>query len=141
MMGDKKAYKQAIEKLSKNNLAVLATASKSGIPNASTIEFVMDDENLYFVTKETYTKYKNIKENPIGTIVITSAPESIQLDGEIIEIKGDEIEFVSNLLTSKLGQNVLFYKKEPWKFLKFIPKEARFSKYPKMPSRFENKPE
>lgn len=124
--------------IEQNSLCVLATASKSGTPEAATIEYAEDEENnFYFTTKSTSRKYKNIRENPLGCIVITKAPYTLQIEGILKELSESEVGFAIEKLTKKLGQPREIYAKSEWVFMKFIPKEINIASYPKWPSRFE----
>lgn len=124
--------------LTENNIGVLSTASKDGKTEAATIEFVFDGKDVYFTTQTTTRKYKNIKENPQGSLVISKVPDNVQIDGIIQELGESDKDIIAQLMTSNLGQSPSFYKEnEKWKFFRFTPKEIRSSHYPKKPSRFE----
>ena len=123
--------------LSRCSVAVLATASSSGIPEASNIEFVSDLKDIYFVTQTSARKYKNILENPRGCLVLTQIPQAIQIDGEIRPLEKNYVQIVAQNMSARLGQSPNLYKNERWKFFRFIPGNVIYSQYPKLPSGFQ----
>ncbi len=91
--------------LSQNEICILATASKGGKTEAATIEYASDGRfNVYFETFAYYRKYKNIKENPCGSIVLNDLPHTIQMDGKITELSVKEAEKAKQLLAKKYGK-------------------------------------
>jgi len=71
-------------------IGVLAT-SVNDIPWAATINYVIDDElNLFFFTRETSLKYKNILKNPIVSLVIDDQDSNgtVQIQGQAEHLKG-----------------------------------------------------
>lgn len=71
-------------------IGVVATADKSGKPHAAAVYFVLgEDLDIYFVTKEQTTKYKNIVENPHVSIVMYDAENqaTLQAQGRTEQVK------------------------------------------------------
>ena len=123
--------------LKQETLCVLATASKAGKPEAATIEFAVDeDENIYFSTQSSYRKYKNIKENPYGFIVITKPPHTLQIQGGVRILQGKEAESAVDIICSKYGHSPKIYAKPEWKLCKFTPTEMQISEAPKWPTQY-----
>ncbi|MBS3071018.1 pyridoxamine 5'-phosphate oxidase family protein [Candidatus Pacearchaeota archaeon] len=133
-----KTEEDLAEKLiSSNSLCVLATASLNGKPEAATIEYVYEGGDFYFVTKRGFVKYKNLKINPKASIVITEGKNTVQIDGVVKELKGDDANMASSIMTSKLGQDPKIYLGSEWKSFKFTPTEIRTGVFIKISSRFQ----
>lgn len=76
--------------LTHNNIGVLATSDSSGQPHAATIYFVVDPNlNVYFMTKERTTKFRNLQQNPKAALAIYEAvsQSTVQIVGsaELVE--------------------------------------------------------
>lgn len=74
---------QAYQFLKDINIAVLATSSENK-PLASTMYYVVDNElNIYFITKDSTTKYTQINTNPNVSVVVTNRElvQTIQIMG------------------------------------------------------------
>lgn len=83
----------------KQNLGVISTASSEGKPEAAVVYFSYDkDLNIYFTTRKTSRKYKNIEQNPSVAFVIYSAElaQTIQIEG------------IARIVTNPVDQNVHF---------------------------------
>lgn len=70
-------------------LGVLSTLGEYDQPQAASMYFVFDSAlNLYFITRESSRKYKNIKKHPrVAFVVSTETPlQTVQLEGEAHEV-------------------------------------------------------
>lgn len=89
-----KNKKLALKFLRDHKTAVVATASRTGEPEAATLFYAVDDDFTFnfFADKES-RKYKNLKENPHVAIVIGTGPDvmTVQCGGhaEIINYLKD----------------------------------------------------
>src|SRR3989344_202 len=89
-----KSKNLAIKFLKDHKSAVVATASRSGEPEAATLFYAIDNDFTFnFITDKESRKYKNLKENPHVAIVIGTGPDvmSVQCGGhaEIIDYLKD----------------------------------------------------
>lgn len=67
--------------LSSHPVAIVATASKQGIPSAAVVLFAeQDDGSLIFGTHPT-RKYENLMANPAASFVVSKGMEAIQFHG------------------------------------------------------------
>lgn len=99
----KESKDRARDFIQKHPVGVVATSSKSGIPHAAAVYFVLDEElDIYFVTKEQTTKYKNISENPHVSIVMYDAENqsTLQTQGnaELVEDTAKFLKLFSKIL-------------------------------------------
>jgi general stress protein 26 len=71
--------------LQKSKLGVISTVNEENKPEAALVYFAFDlDLNLYFVTRDTSRKYKNIMKNKYVsfTAATEDPPQTLQLEGE-----------------------------------------------------------
>jgi general stress protein 26 len=119
--------------LKENEICTLATASKSGKPEAATIEYAEDENhNLYFETFPNYRKYPNLKQNPRASVVINQHPHNIQMDGTVKELS-EESEKAKQLCITKHGKCSGFYNDPNIRFFKFTPTWIHILTNPKYP--------
>lgn len=105
--------KKALDFLNKNHLGVVATASKKGLPHASSVFFLCEsDFDIYFLTKTETTKFRNISENPHVSLVVTDSSKHITLQLHGLATKVDDTEIVRKKL-DKLAQIITDYS-EVW---------------------------
>jgi uncharacterized pyridoxamine 5'-phosphate oxidase family protein len=86
----------ALEFIRSQTTMVVATASSSGIPEAATIYFDVDDDfTFYFLTADTSKKYQNLGQNGQIAIVIGagSALSTVQGGGRVYRV--DRVEKVA----------------------------------------------
>jgi uncharacterized pyridoxamine 5'-phosphate oxidase family protein len=86
---------RAFQFIKKNTVAVVATTSSEGNPNAAMVNYVIDSiGNLYFITRKNSQKYKNLKKNPSVAVVIGSENtlECIQIEGKSMDINDEKFE-------------------------------------------------
>ena len=117
----------------------LATASCDGMPEVATIGYAADEKyRLYFQTFPHYRKYKNLKTNPRASIVITQKFHSVQMDGEVEELKGGNCERARHMLIDKYGHVMEAYLNSPDAvFFKFSPTWIRLLKDDMYPPTYE----
>lgn len=109
---DKEELKKTVSYFLKTHeLAVVATSSKSGQPEAATIGYMVDENfNFTFLTKQDSRKVKNILENPKVALVVGAVPgiNTLQIEGEARLIYPKDSEYEAILLkTSQVG--ALYY--------------------------------
>lgn len=110
--------------LKENKYCTLATASLDGKPEAATVKFVEDEDfNLFFEILSSSRKYPNIKSNPRASVVVTTVPYTVQMDGHIEELP-DGFE-VKQKMTLKHEEESSFYVAPNLRFFKFTPKWIR----------------
>lgn len=84
-------------------LAVLATASEDGQPEAALMGFAVTPElEIVFDTLNTYRKYPNLKTNPRVAWVIGCTSEiTVQYEGVAEELSGEELAKYKNIYFAK----------------------------------------
>ena len=76
----KKTKELALKFLKDHKTAVVATASRSGEPEAATLFYAIDDDFIFnFITDSKGRKFKNLKENPHVAIVIGTGPDVVTI--------------------------------------------------------------
>lgn len=98
--------KLALEFLRQQDTCVLATSNKDKV-HAATILYLMDEnDDIYFLTKRSSTKFKNIKKNSKISLVVYESrgfPKSVQIEGVAEHITDPKInkkiieQFVENV--------------------------------------------
>lgn len=71
------------------SVGVLSTMGGYGQPQAASMYFIFDSAlNIFFITRESSRKYKNIKRNPRVAFVVSTEnpPATIQFEGEAQEV-------------------------------------------------------
>lgn len=89
--------------LETHSVGVLATASLTGVPYATTIYFAIDmDLNIYFMTKEGTAKNENLQQNPLVALAVFHAPSqtTVQIAGAAVRI--DDAEQMEKLYSRVL---------------------------------------
>jgi len=56
--------------LSSQYIARVSTSTSGSVPHVSPVYFVADDESLFIATGKETTKYKDIAQNPVASIVV-----------------------------------------------------------------------
>jgi general stress protein 26 len=84
-------------------LGVLATISKDGVPHATSVFYIADEQlNLYFLAREGSKKYENILANPHVAFVVTeeNPPKTIQFEGtaQMVTDAHEENAYFSKLI-------------------------------------------
>ncbi len=80
--------------LQQHKLAVIATTTPTGQPEAAVIGIAVTEElEVVFDTLNSSRKYQNIVQNPKVALVIGwDAETTVQLEGEAVELNGPEAE-------------------------------------------------
>jgi len=88
------ASQRALAFLNRNNIAVVATVDEARkCPEAATIYyFANGDFNLYFITRRSTRKYRNMLTRPRVALVIGPSEQccSIQIEGRAQQLESDE---------------------------------------------------
>lgn len=129
MHNDKSRNKKfVLDFIKKHTLAVLATASLDGKPEAAVVEF-SENENLeiIFDTFSSFRKYGNLKKNPHVAVVIGSGNIAVQYEGIAVELNGTELTECKKIHIKKLPDSEEFTRMDGIKFFKIIPKWIRYT--------------
>jgi general stress protein 26 len=112
-----KQRKEVLMFVQKNKIAVVATVSPEGEPQAATVTHLMDDDFVfYFVTKKESRKLRNITHEPrIGITIGTQAnvPMTVQMQGRAMVIV-EPSDYIVTHLTKKMSLSEV----EWWPLLK-----------------------
>ena len=112
--------------LSENCLCSLATVSPDSKPEVATMEFAEDGNFiLYFETFPDYRKYVNLKKNPSASVVVTLGGKTLQMDGTMEELVGDDILIGRQKLVAKQGGAKEFYAHPNIRFFRFTASWVR----------------
>ena len=87
--------KAAQDFLSSQTVAVLSTATKAGQPWGAAIYYATNETlHFFFMTHKESKKYRDLKENPIAAITVSSNEEqtTVQAAGEVIELEATSEE-------------------------------------------------
>lgn len=103
--------KRVLTFLMEHDLAVFATSSLNGQPEAATMGYIVDsDFSFSFLTKDNSRKVGNILSNPLVAIVVgtTSDKNTIQIEGQARILHSGEKEY-ENLMIQIAGMKSLYY--------------------------------
>jgi len=110
------------EYLKSNKYMTLATSSVEGKPEAATVEYVMDGDELLINTFTYYRKYKNLLENPYVACVITTGQEkTLQFDGSIELLKSEDAENAKQKMLIADPDFANFFNDNETRFFKITP--------------------
>jgi general stress protein 26 len=93
-MSEYSSKEKVYEFLQSHAVGILSTATTAGIPSASPIYFIVDEDlNFFFVTKSDTKKAQNVKENKnvALTIVDSGIPLTIQSSGTVEEVQDPQM--------------------------------------------------
>jgi len=112
-------------------LAVLATASEDGRPEAALMGFEVTPElEIIFDTVRSFRKYPNLKKNPLVAWVMGCTSEiSVQYEGVARELEGVELEKYEAIYSMKYPDPT---RRERWPDLTFFlvrPTWVRYGDY------------
>jgi uncharacterized protein YhbP (UPF0306 family) len=100
------ARESARRLLATTDTCTLATASPDGVPEAATVRFVADDDlTLYLTSGRDYRKYDNLTTNPAVAVVVDGESHNLQLEGEVREVRGNEVDYVVSKYVDKYGHS------------------------------------
>lgn len=94
------------------NIGIISTMGGYGQPQAAAMYFIFDSAlNIYFITRESSRKYRNIKKNPRVAFVVSTEnpPKTIQFEGEAQEVTDphETTEYFSRLVTLASEKSVI----------------------------------
>ena len=99
--------------LQRHEVCRLATASKKAVPHVVPVVYALDRDKIVFVVDYETKKLKNLKENPVASLVVDDYEPSravfIQGDCQIFE-RGKEYLSLLRILFNRFE----FYRKNPW---------------------------
>jgi general stress protein 26 len=123
--------------LERHDLAVLATASPSGSPEAALMGIAANEDlDLIFDTLTTTRKYARLKANPRVALVIGLESETtLQLEGEAEELDGEALAAAKEIYFRKWPDG---REREAWPnitYFKVRPRWIRHSDFSRPPPR------
>lgn len=99
---------KAIEFLKRQPVAVISTVAADGEPQSAVVTFIVDDDfNLYFVTRKSSRKFKNIEHNPRVSMVAGFDPghlSTLQMQGTAEVLVEDRFTVAAALAEKALEQ-------------------------------------
>ncbi len=112
-------------------LAVLATASEDGKPEAALMGFVVTPQlEIIFDTVRSFRKYPNLKKNPrVAWVIGCSSEISVQYEGIAVELEGAELEKYKTIYAKKYPDST---GRDKWPDLTYFlvrPKWVRYGDY------------
>lgn len=112
----------------------LATATKSGKPEAATVEYVVDGDTLLINTYTYYRKYRNLVDNPLFAGVVTADSETtLQFEGTIQELSADDADKAKSKMLEAEPGYANFYNDKDTRFFRLTPSWMRLRDYTKTP--------
>jgi len=123
--------------LDRHAIAVLASASAAGAPQAALMGIaVVDDLSLVFDTVTTTRKYANLKSNPRVALVVGCEDEiTLQYEGEAEELAGDALTAAKAVYFARWPDGRA---RESWPniaYFKVMPRWIRHSDFSQPPPR------
>jgi general stress protein 26 len=83
--------KQIFDFLKSHKYMTLATADNNGKPEAATVEYLVDGDNILLNSYVSYRKYSNLIKNPLVACVITEGDNlTLQFDAIVEKLEGFE---------------------------------------------------
>ncbi len=120
--------------LKSNQYMTLATSSSESKPEAATVEYVLDGDELLINTFTYYRKYKNLLENPFVACVITTSHEkTLQLDARITLLSGEDAVSAEQKMLIADPDFANFFSENDTRFFKITPTWMRLRDYTKQP--------
>ncbi len=132
---------EAYEFMKEESLAVLATASEDGRPEAALMGFaVTPDLEIIFDTVKSSRKYPNLKRNPrVAWVVGCTAEITVQYEGMAEELEGEELAKYKKIYFAKFPDGPA---RESWRGITYFvvrPKWVRYCDYDPKERRIEEK--
>ena len=128
--------KSILDFLKKNELCVLATASKTGKPEAAVMVYLIKDDFSILVSTETWTrKYENIAKNSQVSIVVGGFKNdpTVQIDGLIEELAGEREDQAKKSIFSIHPEWKSYFQSPKSRFFKIRPLWLRYSDFSLQP--------
>lgn len=132
-MDEKK--KVILDFIKKHTIAVIATVSQDGKPEAAVVEFGETDNcELIFDAFESSRKVQNMKRNNSVAFVIGWDEDiTVQYEGQAFALEGDELQKYKNVYIRKNPDVQKWERLKEIKFYKVVPKWIRYSDLTKDP--------
>ncbi len=109
--------KSALKFLRAQSVIVISTVSPDGEPQSATVNFITDEDfNIYFATRKSSRKFKNITSNPKVSVVAgfdVERPSTLQVQGAAEVVTENKI---SKLI--ELGEGMLAHEHNWWPLLR-----------------------
>ncbi|MDO8265409.1 MAG: pyridoxamine 5'-phosphate oxidase family protein [Candidatus Saccharibacteria bacterium] len=120
--------------LKSNKYMTLATSSSEGRPEAATVEYVMDGDELLINTYTYYRKYKNLLDNPfVACVITTKHDQTLQFDGRILLLSGEDAVSAKQKMLIAEPDFANFFNDNDTRFFKITPTWMRLRDYTKQP--------
>jgi len=97
---------------------VIATASKKGEPAVAAMQFAKDGEHIILKTFNDSRKYTHLTANPQVSMMLYDKPDYAQLDGWVLELRGDEAQAAKRKFIEKYGDDA-YLNDERMRYLRF----------------------
>jgi len=132
---------EVIEFVNEQSLAVLATADRSGQPEAALMGFAATPElELIFDTLKSSRKYPNLKNNPrVAWVIGCTSEVTVQYEGLAEELEGPELARYKRIYFAKFPDGPT---RENWPGITYFvvrPRWVRFCDYNPQNKRMEEK--
>jgi len=129
--------------LKQNKYMTLATASKTGKPEAATVEYVVDGDDLLINTYQYYRKYQNLLDNPqVACVITTNHDMTLQFEARADLLKDEDAEYAKQKLLEFEPDFAHFFNNKDTRFCRITPTWMRLRDYTKEPMQeLEYKPE
>lgn len=100
---------EILDFLNNQRLATVATVKESGLPDAASVYYVVnEDGDLFFLTRKETGKFKNIQQSGEVVVVVTDREklETVKIQGKAVPMIGDFSiieKVVTRLATARSG--------------------------------------
>src|SRR3989338_939383 len=119
--------------LEQQRFAVLSTVTPEYASESAVVEFSKGEGfQLVFDTLPAFRKYKNLKNNPLVSVVIGSEPMSVQYEGVAVELMGEEREKARTVHFGRFPEAKKF-EEQGLVFFKIVPKWLRYTDVSRQP--------
>lgn len=116
--------------LRQHSVAVLATVTATGAPEAAAIEFMVDDDlHIVFDTFVIYRKYVNLRREPRVALVIGWGEATVQYEGRADELAGDALAHYQRLYVAQLPNAGKFIEDPRTRWFRVRPTLVRYRNY------------
>lgn len=132
---------EVYEFMEKESLAVLATASEDGHPEAALMGFAVTPQlEIIFDTVKSSRKYPNLKRNPrVAWVVGCTTEITVQYEGMAEELEGEELAKYKKIYFAKFPDGPA---RESWPGITYFvvrPKWVRYCDYDPKKRRIEER--
>jgi len=120
--------------LKQNKYMTLATASPSGQPEAATVEYVLDGDELLLNTYTRYRKYPNLLDNPrVACVLTTNHNMTLQFEGTVQLLQDKDAEDAKQKMLAAEPDFADYFHDTDTRFFKLTPTWMRLRDYTKQP--------